>query len=100
MATGFAVSTLRLASHVQRLETNGLGLLTAGMRRHGYDLSLTSDASGWRATFLHRSHVMQPWVGQVLGWWPTPWQAVQEAAWRALNTPFTQDYSLSEESLP
>src|SRR5437660_12733263 len=29
----------------------GLGLLTAGMRRHGYDLSLTSDASGWRATF-------------------------------------------------
>src|SRR5207249_5615731 len=57
----------------------GLGLLTAGMRRHGYDLSLTSDASGWRATFLHRSHFMQPWVGQVLSWWPTPWQAVQEA---------------------
>ena len=78
----------------------GLGLLTAGMRRHGYDLSLTSDASGWRATFLHRSHFMQPWVGQVLSWWPTPWQAVQEAAWGALNTPFAQDYSLSEESLP
>jgi len=43
---------------------------------------------------------MQPWVGQVLSWWPTPWQAVQEAAWGALNTPFAQDYSLSEESLP
>ena len=65
----------------------GLGLIVVGMRRHGYDLALTSDENGWRATFLHRSHVMQPWVGQVLYWWATPWQAVQEAAWRALITP-------------
>ena len=103
-----AFAAVRIRSHEPELflvhalldSWRGLGLLTAGMRRHGYDLSLTSDASGWRATFLHRSHFMQPWVGQVLSWWPTPWQAVQEAAWRALNTPFAQDYSLSEESLP
>src|SRR3989442_6370738 len=63
------------------------------MQRHGYDLSLTHDRSGWRATFLHRSHVLYPWVGQVLHWWPTPWRAVQEAAWRALHTPFAPDSS-------
>ena len=50
------------------------------MRRHGYDLSLT-----------------HPWVGQVLTWRPTPWRAVQEAAWRALHM-FARDYSLSEEA--
>ena len=77
---------------------SGLGAIVVGMQRHGYDLSLTHDRSGWRATFLHRSHVLHPWVGQVLHWWPTPWRAVQEAAWRALHTPFPQDYSLREES--
>jgi hypothetical protein len=44
-----------------------------------------SDPEGWRATFLHRSHLTQPWVGQVLRWRDTPWQAVQEAAWQALE---------------
>src|SRR5438309_10830837 len=38
------------------------------------------------------------WVGQVLHWWPTPWRAVQEAAWWALHTPLAQDYSLTGES--
>jgi len=76
----------------------GIGLIVVGMARHGYDLSLTSEENDWRATFLHRSHLMRPWVGQVLRWWPTPWRAVQEAAWRALNTPFAQDYSFSEET--
>src|SRR5213595_2283841 len=32
----------------------GLGLVVVGMQRHGYDLTLTHDRSGWRATFLHR----------------------------------------------
>jgi len=57
----------------------GLGAVVVAMRRHGYDLSLTSDENGCRATFLHRSYLMRPWVGQVLWWWPTPWRAVQEA---------------------
>src|SRR5437867_7925632 len=78
----------------------GLGLVVVGMHRHGYDLSLTHDRNGWRATFLHRSHVLYPWVGQVLCWRPTPWRAIQEAAWRALSTPFARDYSVIDDSLP
>ncbi len=77
---------------------SGLGLVVVGMQRHGYDLTLTHDRSGWRATFLHRSHVLYPWVGQVLTWWLTPWRAVQEAAWRAPKTTFAEDYSLTDES--
>jgi len=77
---------------------SGLGLVVVGMQRHGYDLTLTHDRSGWRATFLHRSHVLYPWVGQVLTWWLTPWRAVQEAAWRAPKTSFAEDYSLTDES--
>src|SRR5438876_3960208 len=69
----------------------GLGLVVVGMERHGYDLSLTHDRNGWRAAFLHRSHVLYPWVGQVLHWWPTPWRAVQEAGWRALTRPVVQE---------
>jgi len=48
----------------------GLGLVVVGMQRHGYDLTLTHDRSGWRATFLHRSHVLYPWVGRSCG---VPW---------------------------
>ena len=33
----------------------------------------------------------------MLTWRPTPWRAVQEAAWRALHM-FARDYSLSEEA--
>src|SRR2546427_11103850 len=68
---------------------SGLGLIVLGMHRHGYDLSLTHDRNGWRATFLHRSHVLYPWVGQVLCWRPTPWRAIQGAAWRVLSPPST-----------
>ncbi len=75
----------------------GLGAIVVEMQRHGYDLALTGYPRGWRATFLHGSHVLHPWVGQVLHWWPMPWRAVQEDAWRALHTPFAQDYSLREE---
>ena len=70
------------------------------MQRHGYDVTLTRDRNGWRATFLHGRHVLYPWVGQVLHWWPTPWQAIQEAAWRALKTPFAYDCSVVNESPP
>src|SRR5947209_14369897 len=44
------------------------GLIVVGMARHGYDLALTGYPQGWRATFLHRSHVLHPWAGQVLHW--------------------------------
>jgi len=77
---------------------SGLGAIVVGMERHGFELWLAKDRNGWRSTFLHRSHVMQPWVGQVLYWCPTPWRAVQEAASRALSTPFAHDYSVFDES--
>jgi len=76
----------------------GLGLVVVGMARRGYDLALTGYPQGWRATFLHRSHALHPWVGQVISWWPTPWRAVQEAAWRALHAPVAQDYSVIDET--
>ena len=34
----------------------------------------------------------------MLHWWATPWRAVQEAAWRALSTPFARDYSVIDDS--
>src|SRR5438445_9711364 len=84
--------------HSLLVSWRGIGLIVVGMLRHGFDLSLVSYPQGWRATFLHRSHVLHPWIGQVIMWWPTPWQAVQEAAWQALNTPFAQDYSLNDDT--
>ena len=45
---------------------SGLGAIVVGMQPHGYDLSVTHDRNGWRATFLYRSHVSYPWVDQVL----------------------------------
>src|SRR5438876_10191154 len=44
---------------------SGLGLVVVGMQRHGYDLTLTHDRSGWRATFLHRSHVLYDRLGHL-----------------------------------
>lgn len=56
-----------------------------GMERQGYDVSLTRCPEGWRATFRRRDHTTRPRVGQVLSFHPTPWQAVQWAAWEALH---------------
>lgn len=78
----------------------GVGLIADAMRRQGYDLVLSSDERGWRATFLHRDHLVRPWAGQVLTWRSTPWRAVHQAAWRALHARPAQDLSLTEESPP
>src|SRR5262245_34209013 len=64
---------------------SGLGAVVEGMERQGYDVSLTRYTEGWRATFLRRDHATRPWVGQVLSFHPTPWQAVQRAAWAVLD---------------
>lgn len=68
----------------------GIGAVITGMLRKGYDVDLRSNEHrlhdrGWRATFLHRDHVTRPWVGQVIRFYPTPGEAVREAAWKALN---------------
>jgi hypothetical protein len=64
----------------------GIGLIERGMARQGYDLSLTRYANeGWRATFYvtGREHSATGATGSA--WEPTPWRAVQAAAWEALN---------------
>ena len=62
----------------------GLGLVTVGMARQGYDLLLTRYAEqGWRANFYPAGIAHSVVSGS--GWAPTPWQAVQRAAWVALQ---------------
>jgi hypothetical protein len=64
----------------------GIGLIERGMARQGYDLSLTRYANeGWRGTFYvtGREHSATSATGSA--WEPTPWRAVQGAAWEALN---------------
>ena len=64
----------------------GIGLIERGMARQGYDLSLTRYANeGWRGTFYvtGREHSATAATGSA--WEPTPWRAVQGAAWEALN---------------
>ena len=56
------------------------------MARQGYDLSLTRYANeDWRGTFYvtGREHSATPATGSA--WEPTPWRAVQGAAWEALS---------------
>lgn len=60
----------------------GLGHVVTGMQRQDYDLELTRfDGRGWQATFYvtGMEHSLTSATGSA--WEPTPWQAVQRAAW-------------------
>ena len=60
----------------------GIGLITVGVERQGLRLSLSHIAEGgWRAQFS--AHPMRASAGY--GAAPTPWQAVQRAAWAAVR---------------
>jgi hypothetical protein len=62
---------------------SGLGLVVGGLARQGYDLQLTAYADrGWRATFYVTGVVHSIVAGSAYA--PTPWAAVQRAAWQAL----------------
>jgi len=64
----------------------GLGHVVAGMERQGYDLELSRlNGLGWRASFYvsGRIHSFTATTGTAFE--PTPWRAVQRAAWRALR---------------
>lgn len=64
---------------------SGIGQVSHGMARQGYDLSLTRyDGRGWRATFYATGieHSATSATGSAFE--PTPFRAVQVAAWRAL----------------
>jgi len=63
----------------------GIGLIAAGMARHGYDISLTRyDERGWRATFYLSGMEHSPTGATGSAWEPTPFRAVQRAAWETL----------------
>ena len=56
------------------------------MQRQGYDLALTRyDGKGWRATFYVTGMEHSPTNDTGTAWEPTPWRAVQVAAWNALG---------------
>ena len=58
----------------------GIGYIVVGMRRQGYRVSLR-EIDAWVASF--RSHPMVSDDGFASA--PTPWRAVQLAAWAAVN---------------
>jgi len=63
---------------------SGVGLVLAGMAHQGYDVQLTAYAArDWRANFFPVG-IAHSIVGGS-AWEPTPWRAVQRAAWQTLN---------------
>jgi len=55
------------------------------LHRQGWDLQLTKYGDGhWRATFCMTGQAHSIVGGSA--WEPTPWRAVQRAAWEALET--------------
>ena len=61
----------------------GVGELAEGMHRIGWDLQLTEYGDGhWRATFYVTGQAHSVVGGSA--WEPTPWTAVQRAAWTAV----------------
>lgn len=62
----------------------GVGLVTDGMARQGFDLELTRFGDeGWRATFSPAGRAHSVAAGSA--WEATPWRAVQRAAWETLG---------------
>jgi len=60
----------------------GLGQVVTGMQRQGFKLHLTNvEGETWRATFSGNAGVS----AEGFGTGPTPWRAVQVAAWEALS---------------
>ena len=64
----------------------GIGAVGGGMARQGYDVQLTRyDERGWRATFYPTGMEHSATSATGSAWEPTPWRAVQGAAWEALS---------------
>ena len=58
----------------------GVGLIVEGMRRQGYRVSLR-EMDAWVVSFRHDPMVSDAGFGSA----PTPWGAVQAAAWAAMK---------------
>jgi len=59
----------------------GLGLIVVGIRRLGYESEFRQYPQGWRVNVRRAS--VDPIIAS--GWAPTPWEAVQSAAWAAVK---------------
>lgn len=65
------------------VSTAGIGLVAVDMYRQGLFLSLSHITEGeWRAVFMGPNPMLAP---KGFGVAPTPWRAVQDAAWRAIR---------------
>jgi hypothetical protein len=88
-ALGFALLDPR-TSELRRLHSwlsawGGIGDVITGMHRRGYDVQLTQYAErGWRATFYVTGVEHSATSATASAWEPTPWRAVQRAAFDAL----------------
>jgi hypothetical protein len=65
---------------------SGIGHISVGMHRQGYDLQLTQcDDRGWRANFYTTGMEHSPTSATGTSWERTPWHPTQLAAWEALR---------------
>ena len=62
---------------------HGIGLIAQGLARQDRDLSLTRYRDRWGASVFVTG--MEHSIVQGSGWQITPWEAVQQAAFRALH---------------
>lgn len=89
-ALGFAQLPLDTPAPVGALHAwlstwSGIGHVSHGMARQGYDLSLTRyDGLGWRATFYATGMEHSATSATGSAFESTPFRAVHVAAWRAL----------------
>jgi hypothetical protein len=74
-------SALR-ALHAWLDNWRGVGLVVEGMRRQSYRVSLR-EIDAWVASFRRDPMVSDDGFGSA----PTPWEAVQQAAWAAVKRP-------------
>jgi hypothetical protein len=64
----------------------GIGAVSGGMHRQGYDLQVTQyDDRGWRSTFYTTGMEHSPTSATGSAWERTPWHAAQRAASETLR---------------
>ena len=63
----------------------GIGHIVVGMKRHGYEVSMGDHGGQWIAVFYegHGGYETLRAAGTAQA--PTPWGAVQRAAWEAMQ---------------
>jgi hypothetical protein len=88
-----ALAFLRLRANAPELQLlhawldnwAGLGLIVAGMTRHGFQLGLDQRTGQWLALFYRGTGGHQPMTVAGTGQAARPWGAVQDAAWKAVG---------------